>query len=368
VPHTADRRSPDLRPLLARAPAPFAGLDSDARATLLASAARHGLLSAVAGRLPPDDPDLRRRFERLAAGARLRDARLREALEEVLAILGATGIRPVALKGPALADRVYPDPALRAATDLDLLVSDQELARAADALVAAGFRRDAPLRDAYFRAEHHHLHLHRAPDADVELHFRVSSAFGAAISTGELLSRAVPHRTARGTPALVLAPEDELVTLSVHAAGHLFERAGWLLDLSLLIERSPGLDWAEIARRAGAWRCRRAVSYTLRRLGSLGASVPDDLTRSLGPARVRVADRLAGEALARAGRTARVLRMGFRTVLRDRLRTVPRDVLVESAWVLRRRTHLLTRHLTNMRGGRGAVGPRTSSRKPSDRG
>jgi hypothetical protein len=368
VPRTADRRSPDLRPLLARAPSPFAGLDPQARATLLASASRHGLLAAVAGRLPPEDADLRRRFERLAAGARLRDARLRALLEEVLGALGAAGIEPVALKGPALADRVYPDPALRAATDLDLLVPDQELARAADALVAAGFRRDAPLRDAYFRAEHHHLHLHRPPDADVELHFRVTSAFGAALPTGELLSRAVPHRTARGTALLVLAAEDELVTLAVHAAGHLFERAGWLLDLALLVERSPDLDWESIARRARAWRCRRAVSYTLRRLGSLGAAVPDDLTRSLGPARVRVADRLARAALGRSGKTARVLRMGFRAVLRDRLRTVPRDVLVETAWVLRRRTHLLARHLTNMRVGRGDVGPRTSSRKPSDRG
>lgn len=368
MPRTADRRSPDLRPLLARAQAPFAGLDPEARATLLASAIRHGLLAAAAGRVPNDDPELRRRFERLAAGARLRDARLRELLEEVLAVLGAAGIAPVALKGPALADRVYPDPPLRAATDLDLLVSDQELARAADALVAAGFRRDPPLRDAYFRAEHHHLHLRREPDADVELHFRATSAFGAVIPTAELLARAVPHRTPRGTPLHVLAPEDELVTLSVHAAAHLFERAGWLLDLALLVERSPGLDWAEIGRRADAWRCRRAVSYTLRTLRSLGTGVPEDLTLSLGPARVGLADRLARATLASTGKTARVLRMGFRAVLRDRLRTVPRTVLVEAAWMLRRRTHLLARHLTNMRGGRGAVGPRTSSRKPSDRG
>ena len=368
MPRTADRRSPDLQPLLARAPAPFAGLDPEARVTLLTSAARHGLLAAVAGRLPPDDPALRRRFERLAAGARLRDARLRAVLEEVLGLLGAAGIAPVALKGPALADRVYPDPALRAATDLDLLVAGQDLARAADALAAAGFRRDPPLRDAYSRAEHHHLHLHRAPDADVELHFRATSAFGAVIPTAELLARAIPHRTARGTPLLVLAPEDELVTLSVHAAAHVFERGGWLLDLALLVERIAGLDWAEIARRAEAWRCRRAVSYTLRRLRSLGVALPAPVTLSLGPARARAADRLARATLARTGRVSGVLRMGFAAVLRDRLRALPRDVLAEAAWVVRRRTHLLARPLTNMRAGRGDVGPPSGSRKPSDRG
>jgi len=368
VARTADPSSPDLLALLARAQDPFAGLAPDGRAALLASAARHGLLAVFVGRLPPNDPDLRTAFQRFAAGARLRDARVRAVLEEVLGALGAVGIAPIALKGPALADRLLSEPALRPATDLDLLVSEEELSRATDALVAAGFRRAAPLQDAYQRAEHHHLHLRRDPGPDVELHFRAVSAFGAAIPTAELRARAVPHRTARGTPLLVLAPEDELITLAVHAAAHLFERGGWLLDLALLVERSPGLDWAEVLARAARWRCRRAVSYTLRRLRSMGVPVPDELTLSLGPTRLRLADRLARAALTRTGRTAGVLRMGFREALRDRLRDTPGQLLTEAAWVVRRRTHLLARRLTNMRAGRGDVGPPTTSPKPSDRG
>jgi hypothetical protein len=368
VPRLAEPGSPDLRPLLAREPAPFAALAPAARDALLSAAVRHGLLAAVAGRLPADDADLRRRFERLAAGARLHDARLREVLEEVIGILGAAGIAPIALKGPALADRVYPDPALRAATDLDLLVPGEALGRAADALVAAGFRRADPLQDAYFLAEHHHLHLHRKPGPDVELHFRAVSAFGTAIPAAELRDRALPHRTARGSPLLVLAPEDELLVLAVHAATHVFERAGWLLDLALLAERTPGLDWEVVRRRAKSWRCRRAVTYTLLRLRSHGVQVPEELTRSLGPVRRLLADRMARAALAHSGKPAAVLGMAFRTVLRDRLRTAPRRLLAEVGWVVRRRTHLLARRLTDLRAGRGEVERGPGSQDRADRG
>jgi hypothetical protein len=367
VPRTPERRSPDLRPLLAREPAPFAALTPAGREALLSAAARHGLLAAVSGRLPADDPALRSRFERLAAANRLRDGRLREALEEVLAILGAAGIMPVALKGPAFADRVYPDPALRAATDLDLLVPEAVLPRAAEALVAAGFARAPALQDAYQRARHHHLHLHRDAGPDVELHFRAVSAFGAVIPTPELVARARPHHTARGTPLLALAPEDEAIALAVHAAAHLLERGGWLLDLVLLIERTPALDWAAIRTRVDAWGCRRAVAYVLGRLRELGAPVPEGAVPGPRDERRRLADRLARAALARRGRAAAVLRMAFRATLRDRLAGLPAAALAEAGWAVRRRAHLLARGRTHSRARRGDVGPPSSSpSRPDD--
>lgn len=345
--------SADLRALLTRQPAPFQELSPAARDELLSAAARHGLLPAVAGHLPADDPGLQSRFARLATGARLRDARLRVVLEEVLGALASTGVLPVALKGPILADRLYPDPALRASSDLDLLVPEAELDRSAEALLSLGFRRAPAIVDAYQRRRLHHLQLLRSPGPDVELHFTPQSAFGARLPAAAILARARPHRTGRGTPLRVLAPEDELIALCVHAAGHLLARGQWLLDLVLFVERNPGLDWQAVQERATAWRCRRALAHALGRARELGAPVP---LLHLDAARRGLSAALARAALARRGRPASALQMAFQLVLSDRPWGAPGFVLAEAGWVVRRRVHLLARLLTGLR--RRILGPR----------
>ena len=350
---TVDRprsqRPPDLRPLLERRPAPFEALPPAARQQLLLEAARHGLLSVVAPRLPEGDPALRARFERLAQGALLADARLREVLEEALSALSAIGVVPVALKGPVLADRIYSAPALRPSGDLDLLVAEEELERAAAALVERGFRRADPLVDAYQRRRLHHLHLGRSPGPDVELHFTPQSAFGARFPAAELFARSLLFRTGSGTPVRVLAPEDELVTLAVHAAGHLFERGGWILDLVLFLERHPGLLGSVIRERSGAFRCRRSLAYALRRAASLGAPLPSGSPLALDPLRRSMCDRLSRFSPSRHGRWGALVQMAFQMVLRDRALGAIALVGHEAFWVVRRRAHLAARSLTRRR-------------------
>jgi hypothetical protein len=341
----------DVRVLLARDPAPFDGLAPAAREELLRAAVRHGLLAAVAGRLPSDDLSLRTRFERAATGARLRDARLRQVLEEVLAALASEGVIPVALKGPVLADRIYPDPALRAANDLDLLVPEAQLDRSAAALAALGFRRGPAIVDAYQRRHHHHLQLLRSPGPDVELHFSPQSAFGARLPAAAFLARATLHRTGGGSPVRVLAPEDELIALCVHAAGHLLARGEWLLDLVLFVDRHPTLDWRSIEERAAACRCRRALAWALGQARELGARMPPGRLLELGAARRRLSAALASASLARSGRRAAALQMAFQLVLGDRAWRAPGYVLREAWWVVRRRVHLAARLLTRSPGG-----------------
>jgi hypothetical protein len=352
----AEDDSTIIRPLLTRDPAPFAGLAPEARARLLTAAARHGLLACVAGRLPAGDPALRARFERLAAGVRLNDLRLRLVLEEVLAPLATAGIAPVALKGPVLADRLYADPGLRASTDLDLLVPEPALDRSVAVLLGLGFHGGPPLVDAYERRHLHHVHLLRTPGPDVELHFRPQSAFGSLLRSEDFLARAVPHRTTRGTPLRILSPEDELLALAVHAAGHVLARGGWVLDLILFLERHPGLDWRVVQERASAYRCRRALAWTLRHLDALGAVVPAGPLLALDPFRRRLAPPLARAFAGQRGRRAGALLIAFQLLLTDRPWTTPGRILVEAWWMVRRRAHLLARALTRSR--RAVLGPR----------
>jgi hypothetical protein len=350
----ADRAN--VRPLLTREPAAFAGLAPGARLELLAAAARHGLLASVSGRLSPDDAELRTRFTRLAAGVRLNDERLRDVLEEVLAALASAGVGPVALKGPVLADRLYQDPGLRSSTDLDLLVAEAELDRSMAALLGLGFHGGPFLVAAYERRRLHHVHLVRTPGPDVELHFRPQSAFGALLPPEDFLARAVPHHTARGTPLRILSPEDELLVLAVHAAGHVLARGAWVLDLLLFLEHHPDLDWRLVQERASVYRCRRALAWTLGHLRELGAAVPPGPLLALDPVRRRLAPAIARAFAAQRGRRAGALFIAFQLLLSDRPWTAPGRILIEAGWVLRRRAHLLARALTRFRGA--VRGPR----------
>jgi hypothetical protein len=191
----------------------------------------------------------------LAAASRAAHDRLRAHLAEALGAL--RGIPVVALKGPLLGERLYPDPRARPSTDLDLLVAPAELDRAAAALATAGWRAPTTRAEAWYRRHHHHLHLERAGAPVVELHFRAATAFGADLDAAPLLARARPHDSG----ALVLAPEDEWLYLAVHAANHRFERLGWLYDLKLLARTRP--TWDVVLARAAEAGVSRAVAFAL---------------------------------------------------------------------------------------------------------
>lgn len=79
----------------------------------------------------------------------LRSRIYREVLEQVLVTLQSAGVESILLGGAALAEQVYQTPSLRHSHDIDLLVGEADMARAAGALVAAEFSREAvaPGRD-----------------------------------------------------------------------------------------------------------------------------------------------------------------------------------------------------------------------------
>ncbi|HYR37563.1 MAG TPA: nucleotidyltransferase family protein [Methylomirabilota bacterium] len=243
--------------------------------TLVESAGRDGVLGIlrreiVLARIPVPE-DARRLLERLEAVERLWQANVTRALDRVLLALDVAGIQTAALKGPVLAERLYPEASMRRCTDLDLLIAERDIERAARALEPLGYELEDGLAALYARRHHHHLHLAGRCPPVIELHFRAYVGFGVTLPAEALLARARAHRTGGGAPCWVLAPEDELLYLGVHAAGHCFDRLLWLYDLKLFMSRNPSLDWALLAERArafgveAAWALARDVLK--RRLG-----------------------------------------------------------------------------------------------------
>ncbi|CAN5861294.1 hypothetical protein BH11MYX4_BH11MYX4_42300 [soil metagenome] len=146
----------------------------------------------------------------------------------------ASDLRAVVLKGPLFAERFYARPSARATSDIDLRGTEGTVDAAAAALATVGYLPDAGPREAWFRREHHHLHLSNPHALPLELHFHAYRGFGRTMRSEPLLARSLAAPDALKAIS-VLAAVDEVVYLAVHAAAHRFVRLGWLYDLVLLI-------------------------------------------------------------------------------------------------------------------------------------
>ncbi|HEV7590895.1 MAG TPA: nucleotidyltransferase family protein [Longimicrobium sp.] len=175
------------------------------------------------------------------------------------------GIPVAVYKGPGLALQAYGDPALRLFGDLDLLVPRAAIDGAVAALQELGFaqqpfasedQRRAVLRDG------HHLTLTRAPVV-IELHWRFSKrVFGFAEALDGVWTR-LQRLAVRAATVPVLAPEDHMLGLVMHASRGLWSVLEWTLAIAVLARSIPAGEWPEVARRAEAWGCARALQVSL---------------------------------------------------------------------------------------------------------
>lgn len=153
-----------------------------------------------------------------------------ETLKNVLAAFHRAQLPVIPLKGPALAERLYGDPALRAYGDLDLLVRSCDLAQAEALLTGLGFHPGSEA-DGYHRLwlrNSVHLELHHNVDHPLAFDYDIHRAWRSAIQS-----------QFAGIPIQILAPADELVYLCLHAVRHRFDRLCLLVDLGLAFRSLP---------------------------------------------------------------------------------------------------------------------------------
>jgi hypothetical protein len=188
-------------------------------------------------------------------------------------------IPAIVLKGAYLGETVYPHPALRPMSDIDVLVRHGDRLRVDEVLRGLGYRRGTDAHSWGFDLAYDAATFYDGPGgARVDVHWRLLNdpRFGWRRAEAEAVwDRAVPVRLA-GAPALALCPEDLVLALAAHlAVHHGLSGLLWYWDLRLVLDRwSATLDWGELTGRAERWRVRRALSFVLRRLGDF-FSVPD---------------------------------------------------------------------------------------------
>lgn len=276
-----------------------------------------------------------RRFEEFVTLQRLRQPRLDRWLEEAIGAVANAGVPCALLKGPFLGERLYGEAALRPSVDLDLLVAVDGLDRAIVALGDAGWRVQEGTSARWHRRHHHHLLLVRPGATDVELHFRAHVGFGGALPAEDLLDRASSSEFL-GKPVRLLAPEDEVLYLAVHAAGHGLGRLLWLVDLKALLALHPGLDWDGVMARARACGLRRAAAFAFSAASDLGAEIPPE-AQALSPLRRSAAVRAASAALGRARPGSTAGSLALNAILADGPLPAARLLSVHLFRVARRR-------------------------------
>jgi len=169
----------------------------------------------------------------------------RAAVDELDRLFEAEGIAYAAMKGVHVRECVYPDPALRPASDIDILISPTDRRRAAQALVAAGYLVHAE------PANISHEAAFSRGAVDIDLHWHMLRPGRTRVDlTDELLERRQRIKDQWG-----LSESDTLFLMLTHPAFAKYVCSpnmglGRVADFLLWIHKRP-VDWPAVLQQLG---------------------------------------------------------------------------------------------------------------------
>ena len=182
---------------------------------------------------------------------------------QLLTLLSAfqvAGIDVLPLNGPALAERLYPDPVLRPFSDLDILIHKRDVPAALAALT----------RERYTLAAHQarltvptlirlncELLFTHERIASLDAHWEIGPADYPFRFDTEILWRSPSQLSIAGREVPSLSPPSLLLFLCVHGTKHMWSRLQWLGDVARL--SSTSLNWGTVLELASEARCERPL-------------------------------------------------------------------------------------------------------------
>jgi len=214
-------------------------------------------------------------------------------LTRVLRFLSEAGIRVLPLKGVALAESLYGDPAFRFCSDIDILVPASEALLARRLLLAQGYT--SPFTEDFFLNHQFHasadsplLAYKGSLSYFLELHWTLlqhSSKDAEAMQ--DLWSLARP-RDFFGVKAYSLTPEWDFLYLAGHVAYHKWQTLKWVADIHDLCV-SASIDWQWVREKAERFDLDLVVGSTLAVCTALfGTPAPPNFSAVALPAGVQL--------------------------------------------------------------------------------
>lgn len=256
---------------------------------VIALAQSHGLMPILyrnmshgAGIIPEEAlRELHARYERHARQA----LSLTQLLHEILAHLELRDVEAIPIKGPALAEALYHNIAMRQYSDLDILVRPEDVVRARAALESLGYTNELILTNAqqrsYLDSGYEYAFDGAYGKGVIELQWRILPRFYAADFDTQRLFAESGSGTVAGRHVRTLCAEDLLLVLCVHAAKHVWERLAWTRDVAEFTG-SQAVDWEDVRRRAERMGIVRILGITLVLSRDLfGATIPPKMENML---------------------------------------------------------------------------------------
>jgi len=232
--------------------------------------------------IPPEAAEsLRLEYDRNAYQGLANAAELIALLEE----FSRHQIPAMPFKGVVLGASVYGGLTTRPAGDLDILIHHRHLKRATEILLRRGYQLSTPTNEdgSPAAAECYEYEFERPIDGlIVELRWRLE-LFQPQFRQEVGLDWAWPRRRSvklAGAEVPNLTAEAMLLMLCMHGCKHYWSRLIWIVDVAMLLDAEPDLEWSwalREAKRLGLWR---ALSLGVLLAQSVGnAPVPAALLR-----------------------------------------------------------------------------------------
>ena len=256
---------------------------------LVDDAERHGIAASLHGHLCPQSaalvpPAVQEALAHSARACVAWNLRLRHELGRLLPAFDAAGIAVMPLKGPVLADQLYPDPLLRATGDLDLLVRHADCEAGAEVLQGLGYRRLPPEEQGAGYHTRFGSDDAEAPGVVVELHRELGESHASGPDVRAIWASA-SRSTWAGQAMWSMALPDLLLYLCFHAAKDGLASLRTLVDVTLLVTRHGSeISWEDVTARTRAAQLAAPVYLGLGQSRALlGAAVPDPVLAGLRP-------------------------------------------------------------------------------------
>lgn len=230
-------------------------LDAVDWTVLVKLATTHGVMALALRQLagiPGVPQEIRAAGDTFLATQAARNAKLTQALKEVVVALAAKEVPAIPFKGPIVARLAYGDPALRRYSDLDILVREKDAAAACDILASIGFRSTGALSPTQLRAFRRYSgqDIVFRGDVAVEPHWALAPrTLSLRIDYEGLWARA-REIDLDGQPVFCFGPEDLVTVLCLHGSKEQWTRLLWFADLAHMIAALPAIDWDALLGRA----------------------------------------------------------------------------------------------------------------------
>ncbi|HIE29505.1 TPA: hypothetical protein EYP66_19725 [Candidatus Poribacteria bacterium] len=186
-------------------------------------------------------------------------------LSEILKSLLDAQIKVILLKGIGLAKTVYPNIAVRPFSDIDLLISKEDLHKIEAKLSQFGYDLLYDYRPGFaFQFENKKFYVNRN-GVSIDLHWHVANLpYSKYLAIATFWESAIPVDI-EGVDTLVLSPENLLIHLSLHVSEHYYSQLLWLVDISEVIHHySETFDWELLLEKIKRYRIHSLMRYVLR--------------------------------------------------------------------------------------------------------